>query len=81
MSETHINTIDTIIKEQFTHHVDNYGEKTRLIEDLGMDSLDLVELVMAIEDNFDTVISDETAEAWVTVGDIYKTVSGETEDD
>lgn len=42
-----------------------------LVDDLGADSLDLVELVMVIEEEFDCEISDEAAEKLVTVQDCY----------
>ncbi len=41
-------------------------------EDLGADSLDVVELVMELEDEFDLEISDEDAEKITTVGDVVK---------
>ena len=41
-----------------------------ILEDLGADSLDVVEMVMAIEDSFDIEIADEDAEAMRTVGDV-----------
>ena len=40
------------------------------IDDLGADSLDIVELVMALEEEFDMEIPDEDAEKVVTVGDV-----------
>ena len=43
----------------------------RLEDDLGADSLDLVELLMIYEEEFGVEISDDVAEAWVTVGDVY----------
>ena len=43
--------------------------EAKFIEDLGADSLDLVELVMALEEEYDTEISDEDAEKIQTVGD------------
>lgn len=42
----------------------------KLIEDLCMDSLDLVELVMELEEEFSMEISDHDAEQWKTVGDV-----------
>ena len=45
------------------------GEYAKFIEDLGADSLDTVELVMALEEHFDIQIPDEDAEKIVTVGD------------
>ena len=41
-----------------------------LIDDLGADSLDIVELIMALEEEFDTEIPDSDAEKIVTVGDV-----------
>jgi acyl carrier protein len=49
--------------------------ESHILEDLGADSLDVVELVMAIEEAFDIEISDEDAEAMLTVGDIEKYVT------
>jgi acyl carrier protein len=43
--------------------------EAKFIDDLGADSLDLVELVMALEEEYDTEISDEDAEKIQTVGD------------
>jgi len=43
--------------------------ESRFIDDLGADSLDLVELIMALEDKFDIEISDEDAEKIITVKD------------
>ncbi|MCK4307481.1 acyl carrier protein [candidate division WOR-3 bacterium] len=44
----------------------------RFIEDLGADSLDTVELVMALEEKFEMEISDEEAEKLITVGTAIK---------
>jgi acyl carrier protein len=45
-------------------------------EDLGADSLDVVELVMELEDEFDMEISDEDAEKISTVGDVLEYIKG-----
>ena len=45
---------------------------SKFVEDLGADSLDVVELTMAIEDEFGVTISDQDAEKLVTVGDVVK---------
>lgn len=46
-------------------------------EDLGADSLDVVELVMELEDEFDLEISDEDAEKITTVGDVVKYIQSQ----
>ena len=46
-------------------------------EDLGADSLDVVELVMELEDEFDLEISDEDAEKITTVGDVVKYIQAQ----
>ena len=48
--------------------------ESSLSEDLGADSLDAVELIMALEDEFDVQVSDEDAQGIHTVGDIVKLV-------
>jgi acyl carrier protein len=46
--------------------------EAKFVDDLGADSLDLVELVMALEEEYNTEISDEDAEKIQTVGDAIK---------
>ncbi|MBB5172111.1 acyl carrier protein [Texcoconibacillus texcoconensis] len=46
-------------------------------EDLGADSLDVVELVMELEDEFDMEISDEDAEKIATVGDVIQYIESQ----
>ncbi len=48
---------------------DDVKAESRFVEDLGADSLDLVELIMSFEDKFAVEISDEAAEKLVTVKD------------
>lgn len=47
-------------------------EGASFIDDLGADSLDLVELIMAAEEEFDIEVEDHSAESWITVGDAVK---------
>ncbi|MCQ2513379.1 MAG: acyl carrier protein, partial [Lachnospiraceae bacterium] len=44
-------------------------EETKFIDDLGADSLDIFEIITAIEDSFDITIDDSQAETIITVGD------------
>ena len=46
------------------------GMETNIMEDLGADSLDLVELIMTVEDEFNIVITEENAEQFMTVRQI-----------
>ncbi len=52
--------------------------EAKFIDDLGADSLDLVELVMALEDEYGIEIPDEDAEKIVTVGDAIKYIKEKT---
>lgn len=51
------------------------NEDTVLYEDLGVDSLDLFQIVMAIEEQFEIEVSEEDAQSIVTVGDAVKMIS------
>lgn len=58
-----------IIAEQLSVDKDKVVPKASFIDDLGADSLDLVELIMAMEEAFDIEIADEVAEKITTVQD------------
>lgn len=62
-------TLKEIIMEKLNVAEDQINPDARFQEDLGADSLDVVELVMAIEEKFDIEIPDEDAEKIRTVGD------------
>ena len=61
-----------IIVEQLGVNEDQVKPEAKFIEDLGADSLDTVELVMALEEEFGTEIPDEDAEKLQSVGDVIK---------
>ncbi len=61
--------VKSIIVEQLGVPAEDVTENASFIEDLGADSLDIVELVMALEEEYDIEISDEDAEKIQTVGD------------
>ncbi len=61
--------VKEIICEQLGVEEDEINPDAKFIEDLGADSLDTVELVMAFEEEFNLEIPDEDAEKIVTVGD------------
>jgi acyl carrier protein len=58
-----------IIVEQLGVSAEQVKPEARFIDDLGADSLDTVELIMALEEEFGVEIPDEDAEKMVTVGD------------
>ena len=66
--------IKKIIVEQLGVNEDQVKPEAKFIEDLGADSLDTVELVMALEEEFGTEIPDEDAEKLQSVGDVIKFV-------
>lgn len=55
------------VAEQLSINVDEISNDASFMDDLGADSLDLVELVMALENEFDITIPDEDSERIVTV--------------
>ena len=67
-----------IIREQLGQDKDTITDETHFINDLGADSLDTVELVMELEDEFGISISDEEAEKIQTVGDAVKYIEKNT---
>ena len=64
--------IKKILAEQFSMNEDDITMDTSFAEDIGADSLDLVELVMALEQEFDIEIDDEEVEKIKTVGDAVR---------
>ena len=64
--------VKEIIVEQLGVNADQVTPEAKFIEDLGADSLDTVELVMAFEEEFGAEIPDEDAEKLQTVGDVVK---------
>lgn len=66
------NKVNDIVVEQLGVEADKVVEGANFIDDLGADSLDTVELVMAFEEEFDVEIPDDAAEKIKTVGDAVK---------
>ena len=71
MSET-ADRVKKIVVEHLGVEADKVTEDASFIDDLGADSLDIVELVMAFEEEFGIEIPDDAAESIVTVGDAVK---------
>lgn len=64
--------VKSIIAEQLGVKKEEINDASKFIDDLGADSLDTVELVMALEEEFGIEIPDEDAEKMVTVGEAVK---------
>lgn len=67
--------VKQIVAEQLGVDEDQVTTEASFMDDLGADSLDTVELVMALEEEFDIEISDEDAEKIQTVQDAVKYIS------
>ena len=64
--------VKKILCDQLDLEEEQVNEESEVIDDLGADSLDIVDLVMTLEEEFDTEIPDEDIENLKTVGDIVK---------
>jgi len=65
-----LDDIKEVVVEQLSVSADEVKEDSKFVEDLGADSLDVVELVMALEEKFDIEIPDDEAEKIQTVQDV-----------
>lgn len=72
--------IKDIIVEQLEVEEDAVTMEASITDDLGADSLDVVDLVMSIEESFDVEIPDEEVENIKTVGDIVKYIENKVEE-
>ncbi len=72
MAEAVADRVRAIIAEQLGVKLEEVTDQASFIEDLGADSLDTVELVMALEEEFGVEIPDEDAEKMANVGDAIK---------
>ena len=72
--------IKSIIVEQLDADENDVKMESNIQDDLGADSLDVVDLVMSIEENLDIEIPDEDVENIKTVGDIVKYIESKTEE-
>jgi len=78
MAEAVADRVRAIIAEQLGVKVEEVTDAASFIEDLGADSLDTVELVMALEEEFGIEIPDEDAEKMSSVGDAIKYIESKT---
>ena len=64
--------VKAILSEQFDVEEDSITAETRISEDLGADSLDVVDLLMSLEDVFEVEVPDDEIENIKTVGELVK---------
>lgn len=72
--------VKEVISEQLGIDAEEITMESSFVDDLGADSLDVVELIMALETEFDIEIPDEEAERISTVGDIVEYIKAHTEE-
>ncbi len=78
-SEEIFEKVKKIIVEQLGVQESNISMESSFLDDLGADSLDIVELIMALEEEFDIEIPDADAEKVVTVGDVVEYIKSHVE--
>jgi len=67
-----------LLAEQLNLDEEKILETSKVIDDLGADSLDVVEMLMTLEEQFDVTVSDEESVNMKTVGDIVKLIDSKT---
>lgn len=71
--EAVLERVKEVISEQLgIEDIESISMETTFIDDLGADSLDIVELIMALEEEFDMEIPEAEAEKIITVGDVVE---------
>lgn len=68
--------VKAILSEQFDAEEDSITAETSIADDLGADSLDVVDLLMSIEDEFEIEIPDKEIDNIKTVGELVKYIEG-----
>lgn len=69
--------VKEIVVEQLGVEEDEVTMESSFIDDLGADSLDIVELIMALEEEFEIEVPDEEAEKITTVGDVVEYIKSQ----
>ena len=81
MADSIEDKVKDIIVEQLGVNEEQVTPEAKFIEDLGADSLDTVELVMAFEEEFEIDVPDEEAEKLQSVGDVITYVKSTKDDE
>ena len=73
--------VKKLLADQLNISADKIKETSKVIDDLGADSLDVVEMLMTLEDEFNVTVTDEESVNLKTVGDIVKLIDKKTKKD
>lgn len=65
-----LDTLKKLLEEQLDVDPATVSESTNIFDDLGADSLDMVELMMSVEEEFNITINDSDAQSFKTIGDV-----------
>ena len=76
-----IDKVKEMLANQLNVEVDKINENSKIVEDLGADSLDMIEMLMALEEQFNISVPDDKAEGLKTVGDIANFIDENTNAD
>lgn len=71
--------VKAIVAEQLGAEAEEITMETSMMKDLDADSLDAVEIIMELEDEFDIEIPDEDAESFKSIGDIVEYIESKNE--
>jgi acyl carrier protein len=69
-----VDKVRELIAQQLNKSVDEVTEDKEIVKDLGADSLDVVEMLMSLEEEFEVTVPEEDAVNVKTVGDIVKVI-------
>ena len=69
-----VDKVKELIAQQLNKPVEDITDEKEIVKDLGADSLDVVEMLMSLEEEFETTVSEEDAVNIKTVGDIIKVI-------
>ena len=72
--------VKAVIAEQTGINPDDIKMESTFVEDLNIDSLDLVELIMILEEEYDVEIDEDQAEYIKTIGDVVKFIKENTQE-
>lgn len=78
VTESILYKVRELAAQQYDLHIGDITSDSDIIDDLGVDSLDLVEGVLLLEEEFDMDIPGEAAEQWRTIGDVAKYIEEHT---